>query len=130
MFERLRTDAESDYIKALLDPFHPKSRGARVPMLLPRPSVTYSVFKQINVPNNQDLLIFANLQLGAQQQAVTIPVIANLLTRTPVAVGNATWWAGAPNPYNVHYISLGTSNYIKANATGYSDNTPSELFTK
>lgn len=61
---------------------------------------------------------------------MTIPVTANLLSRTPVALGNAKWWAGADHPYNIHYISLGSSNYVKANMVRYSDNTPSELFTK
>lgn len=61
---------------------------------------------------------------------MTFPVIANFLSRTPVAIGDAKWWAGAENPYNIHYISLGTSNYVKANMVRYSDNTPSELFTK
>lgn len=65
MFHQLKTDVERHYMKALLDPFHPQALGARVPMLLPRQSVCYSTYKELQIPNNTDMLVFTNLELGA-----------------------------------------------------------------
>lgn len=46
----LESTEEVKYIQALVDPFHPQSEGARVPVLLPRPTVAYNDFVNIELP--------------------------------------------------------------------------------
>jgi len=44
VLSKLESNDEVHYIKGLADPFHPSVSGVRVPMPLPRDTVTYSSY--------------------------------------------------------------------------------------
>jgi hypothetical protein len=48
--EDLESTEEVKYIQSLVDPFHPDTNGVRVPVLLPRPTVAYNDFVNIELP--------------------------------------------------------------------------------
>lgn len=61
----IKDDHEKQYVKCLIDPFHPSTYGARVPSILPRDTATFNSFMTAELPSNSDVLLIANLELGS-----------------------------------------------------------------
>lgn len=129
VFAEIAGDNQKHYIKCLVEPFHPDSAGARVPETLPRKTVTYNGFSQLDYANG-DWITISNLELPCQAHTYTLPYSATLANSTPIATSVAKPLDGDAN-ISCHYIDTGyTFNQLKNFMVVARDPTPKDLYTK
>lgn len=129
VYDLIEDDHERQYVKSLIDPFHPSSYGVRVPSVLPRETVTFNTFQSSELPSNTDVFIVANMELGSEIQMVQIEAPAELYTNDPVA--DAVSVFAGDEDYNIHYVDTGmNATQFKAATTIFKDEQPKDLYTK
>jgi len=92
-------------MKALVDPFHEDSQGARVPVLLPRDTATFSTYNTYEIPSQADQLIISNFELGCTTQMVIYTPLPGFYNQTPIEV--SAEMAGGEENYTIHHIPTG-----------------------
>lgn len=83
----LSNNAERLYARALVEPFHPSARGARVVKRVPRESVTYTNHKTIEV-NAPQFLCLSNLEMLVDDDFILTEdatLVNEIINNTPVA---------------------------------------------
>jgi hypothetical protein len=97
------------YAKSLLEPFHPDSMGTRVPMVLPRETISFSSFKEISVNGSHStkVIMFANFESQDELISITFKdnaIVDAIIGSPPELVSNIV--RDGVN-YNGHVIRAG-----------------------
>lgn len=84
-----------NYAKALLEPFHSSVPGSRVPMVLPRETITFMSFKDISVSGavTDKVAVFSNFESQDSISMVTITdtaMVSMLIDALPEYMTNIT----------------------------------------